>query len=74
MATMTNASHAYPTKMQDWDTKNLKLEDFDDINPAFLNGYLLETYNKLKAEAQPKPVEPVQIEPHYEPAIDLFAS
>jgi hypothetical protein len=59
--------------MEDLIDQNAKLEDFDDMNPALLGGHQLEIYNRLKAEAEPKAPEPVQHEPHYEPAIDLFS-
>lgn len=66
-----NTGHVYPQKQTQYMADNLKLEDFEDMNPAHLSKELRQVYDKLQAAAQPKE-EPV-VTPEYEPATDLFA-
>jgi hypothetical protein len=72
---MNNKMHVYDQKQSDYIGKNLKLEDFEEMDPAYLNPQLREIYQKLQTEAKPKePASDINQPTDYEPAADLFAS
>jgi hypothetical protein len=70
---MENRGSVYGRKADTYLAENVKLEDFEDMDPAYLNPRLREIHQKLQAEAKPK--EPsIEEQVQFETSTDLFAS